>query len=162
MLIAIVVQVAYHHLEVALEEARAHADEKQGAYHEHYAEGVCGRRDGQAGVAREHHHHAGDHALAVTYAVGEYASENGHEVYQGQENCVNGACQGASEAELGLQEEHEDGEHGVVAEALAGVCECEGVETFRLVLEHRYNGLIVFLIYKYSKHFAKKDYLCNV
>ena len=119
----IVIQVAHHHLEVALEQARAHADEEQGADHQGHAQAVGGRRDGEGEVADEHHADAGDHALAETDLVGEPAADNGHEVDEGEENRVELAGGCLLPAELGLEEQHEDGQHGVVTKTLAGVGE---------------------------------------
>ena len=136
-ILRVVVEIAHQHLQVALEQARADGDQRQGADHQHDAEGVGRSRDGQAHVAGEHDGDTGHDALAVADLVGQHAAHDGHEVHRREENRVNLAGGCSVPAELRLEEEHEDGQHRVVAEALAGIGQCEGEESFGLSFEHR-------------------------
>ena len=135
----IVVQVAGHDLEVALEQARAHGDEEQGADHHGEGEAAVGEgvgRDGQGKIAQEHHGNTCDDALSETDLVRKPSAEHRHEIDGCEENGIELAGSGGGEAELRLQEQEEDGQHRVVPEALAGVGEGQGKETFGLSFEH--------------------------
>ena len=132
----VVIQVAYEHLQIALEQAGTHRDQEQGQDHESQSDGVGRRRDGQAHIAREHDADAGDDAFSETDLVGEHAAENRHEVHRCQEDGIILVGDRLRETELGLEEKHEDRQHRVVAEALAGVGERKGEQTFGLSFEH--------------------------
>ncbi len=122
----VVVQVAYKHLQVALEQARTHGNQEQGPQHEGDAQGIGAGGNGQGQIPGEHDADTGDHALAVANFIGQDTAHDGHEINEGQENGIHLAGQGLAPAELGLEEEHENGQHGVVAKALTGVGECQG------------------------------------
>ena len=133
----VVVEIADEHLEVTLEETRAHGHEGQSGEHNELGGGAVARRKGQGQIAQEHHGNAYDHAFAVAYLVSDYASDQRHEINSGEENGIDlaGCC--FAPAETRLHQQGENGEHGVVAEALAGVGEGQGIQSFRLTFEHR-------------------------
>ena len=137
-ILRVIVEIAHQHLQIALEQARADGDERQGTDHQGDAEGVGRGRDGKAYVAGEHDGDTGHDALAVADLVGQPAAHDGHEIHRRKEDGVNLAGGGSVPAELRLEEEHEDGQHRVVAEALAGIGEGEGEETFGLSFEHMF------------------------
>ena len=141
----IVVQIAHHHLQVALEKARAAGDQRQCQEHERL------RREARTGgyrkqrVAAEHDDDAERHHPAEAEPVGQDAAEEGHEIDGGQEDAVNLGGHGLRVAEFRLQEQGEDRKHGIVAETLARVGQRKGVQTFGLSFEHnRFRGLIKF------------------
>lgn len=133
----IVVEVAHHHLQIAFEKARADRDERQRGEHQNLA---AERRLGgnrQAQVPGEHHGDTRRDAPSEADAVGQNAAHERHEVDGGQEDRVDLGRHGGREAEFRLQKEQEDGQHGVVAEPLAGVGEGQRIQTFGLSFEHR-------------------------
>ena len=135
-ILGIVVQVTDHHLEVALEQAGAEADQQQGREHAHEGDGAASERNGKEQVAQEHDEDAGRDHLPETEFVGEDTADQREEIDQHQERAVNGSGGSGGEAEVRPEEKGEDGDHRVVAEALAGIGECEGEETFGLSFEH--------------------------
>ena len=132
----VVVEVAHHDLQVALEQARADGYQRQCAKHQHLACDAGFRGDGQAQVACKHHADAQRDTLAEPYLVGKDAAEQGHEIHGSEENGINLRGNRRAEAELRLDEQQEDGEHGVVTETLARVGKRQGVEPLRLSFKH--------------------------
>ena len=124
--LGVVVKVAHQHLQVALEQTRSNRNQEQGPQHEGDAQGVGTGGNGQGQIPGEHDADTGDHALAVANFIGKDTAHHRHEINEGQENGIHLAGKGLAPAELGLEEEHEDGQHGVVAKALTGVGECQG------------------------------------
>ena len=60
------------------------------------------------------------HCFAVPQnPVGQNTAEYGQEIYQGQESAEDCAGAVGTEAEFGLHEQHENSQHGIVAETLA-------------------------------------------
>ena len=135
-ILGVVVQITYQHLQVALEQARTHGNHEQGTQHERNAHGVGACRDGKGQVTGEHDTDTRHDALAVADLVGQDTAYDRHEINQGQENGVHLAGNSLVPAKLGLEEQHEDGQHGVVAEALTGIGQGKGKQPFRLILEH--------------------------
>ncbi len=125
--LGIVIEVADQGLQVALEQAGAQGDHGQGG--DDQAEARVHRRgQGQQEITREHDDQAQRDGLAVTQeAVGQEAAQKREDVDADQEGGVHGAGRGRRHSILGLHEQDEDGDHGVVAEALAHVGE-EGHE----------------------------------
>ena len=147
--LGIVIEIARHHLEIALEETRSHGDKQQGADHQRkgkaaVGEGISG--DGEKQVTYEHHGDAGHDALAESNLVGEPAAEDRHKVNCSQESGIELARSSSGKAELRLKEQEEDGQHSVVPETLAGIGKGQGIETFGLVLEHYLYSLIDIII----------------
>ena len=131
----LVVEVAHHHLEIALEQARSNGNQGQSREHGDFG-GGCGHRYGQQQVAEKHHDDSRADHLAITETVGQHTTYEGHEVDATEEDAVNITSLCLVVAELGLQEEHEDGQHGIIAKALARVGEGERIEAFRMSLKH--------------------------
>ena len=145
--LGLVIEVADHHLQVALEEAGAKADQQQGGKHSGQCHTAATKRHGQQQVAEEHDEDAdGDHA-AKAELVGHDTAHEGEEINEAEEGAVDDAGNGFRETKVLAQEESEDGYHRVVAEAFAGVGECEGIKPFRLIFEHE---LIYFMIFDFS------------
>ena len=137
--LGVVVEVAHHHLQIAFKEARADAHHEQGGKHEHHGGHAVACRDGEHEVAQKHHDDARRHAFAVADAVGQRAAHEGQKIDQGQEASIDGAGRAFRPAEVGFQEEREDGQHGVIAEALAGVGEGQGKQSFGLSFKHSFS-----------------------
>lgn len=134
--LGVVVEVADHHLQVALEQAGTHRDEEQGAEHGYLAHYVSSGRNRQAEIAREHNDDTGNNHLAVAELVGEDTSDERHEIYCRQEASVDIGGHCLREAELRLQEQGEDRKHRVIAKALARVGKGERIQAFGLTFEH--------------------------
>ena len=141
--LGVVVEVAHQHLQVALEQAGTHGNHEEGAQHERDAHGVGSGGDGKGQVTGEHDADTGDDTLAVTNLVGQDTAHDGHEVHEGQEDGVDLAGYGLVPAKLGLEEQHEDGEHGIVAKTLTGIGKGQCKEALRLSFKH--NGLLLFV-----------------
>ena len=75
-------------------------------------------------------------AFAISDLVGKDTSEERHKVNAGKEDRVDLSGYCSAETELRLKEEEEDGQHRVIAEALTGVGERKGKESFWLTFEH--------------------------
>ncbi len=137
--LGVVVEIADQDLQVALEQAGTHRYEQQGADHQCKGQAAARKgvgRNGQAQVADEHYADAGDYTFAETDLVCKPAAYYRHKVNCREEDCIELACGSGGEAELSLQEEQEDGQHGVVAKALACICKGEGEEAFGLSFKH--------------------------
>ena len=133
----LVVEVAHHYLKVAFEQSRADGDQGQGG--EHGDLGSSGsHRHGQEQVAEEHHDDARANHLTVAETVGQHTAKEGHEVDAPEEESVNVARLCLVVAKLRLQKEHEDGQHGIIAKALARVGEGERIEAFRMSFKHSF------------------------
>lgn len=145
-ILRIVVEVANHYLEVALEQTRTEGYEHQGKHHEgerHAATLKRADRHGETYVAEEHHGHTGDYTFAVANLVGEDAADNRHEIDGSQEDSIELSGGSGREAKLSLQVEQEDGQHGVVAKAFAGVGERQSIQTFWLSFKHKFFYLLI-------------------
>ena len=121
-----IVQVSHHYLEVALEQAGSEADEHQGRQHTYQRDAAAAQRNGQEQIAQEHNDDAGGDHLAEAEFIGQDTADEREEVHQHEERAVNGSGSTCREAEIGPEEERKDGDHGVIAEALTGVGQCQG------------------------------------
>lgn len=142
----IVVEVAYHYLEVALEEAGTQGDEHQGKHHEGEGEATAlegADRNGEAGIAEEHHGYTSDYTFAIANLVGKDTADDRHEIDGCQEDSIELSGGSGREAKLSLQIEQEDGQHGVVAKAFASVGERQSIQTFWLSFEHKFFYLLI-------------------
>ena len=135
-ILRVIIQIADHHLKVPLEQAGSQRDEQQCADHQRDAETVGGRRNGQQDVSQEHHADASHHAAAIADAVGEPSTYYGQEINDCQENGIKLAGCRLLPAEFGLEKQHEDGQHRIVAETLARIGQGQRIKTFRLPFEH--------------------------
>ncbi len=135
-ILRVVVQIAHEDLEVTLEQAGTDGDEGERADHEGDAQAVGRARDGKAEITGEHDGDTGHDAFAVADLVGQPATDHRHEIDGGQEDGIDLAGGSAAPAELGLEEEHEDGQHRVVAEPFSGVGQCQRIKSFVLTFEH--------------------------
>ena len=144
----VVVEIAHEDLQVALEQAGAESNQQEGAYHQRQGKPAACEdvgRHGKAQVACEHNADACHDAFAETYLVGEPSAHDGHKVDGREEDRVELARRGSGEAEFCLQEQQEDGQHRVVAEAFAGIGQSEGKQPFRLSFKHiliLYSGIL--------------------
>ena len=104
-ILRVVIEIAGHHLEVALEQTRADGDEQQGADHQGERQPAVGegiRGDREEKIAEEHNGYAGDDTLAESDLVGKPSAEDRHEIDGSQENGVELAGRSSREAELRL------------------------------------------------------------
>ena len=131
-----VVEVAHHHLQVALEQTCSETDEQQGCAHSSDGNGAAAKRNGQQQIAEEHNHDADDYHLAIAPAVGSHASDEGKEIDGSQKPSVNLACRTSGKAEILTKKECKDSEHRVVTETFAGVGKGKCPQAFRLSFEH--------------------------
>lgn len=137
-ILRVVVEIAYHYLQVALEQACSEAYQHQCREHGNQRHGVGAKRKGHEQVADEHDHDAQcDHA-PETKLIGKYAAKHRQEINQGEETAIDVARCGCREAEISLQEQDEDGKHRVISESLACVGQCQRVKTFGLIFKHCY------------------------
>ena len=146
-ILRVVVEVAHHHLEVALEEARAQSDEHQGSQHHDQCQRVAAQGYGQQQIAGKHDEDADGHHAAEAELVGQPAAHDGQEIDEHEEVAVDFACPSGIESVVGTQKQCEDGEHGVVAESLARVGQCQRIESFWLIFEHNFKKLFNFRIF---------------
>ena len=87
---------------------------------------TAAERYGQQQIAQEHDKDTrGDHT-AESPAVGGDTTDDRQEIDEHQERGIDGGCGSCGKAEVGLQEEREDGEHGVITKAFARVGKCQG------------------------------------
>ena len=131
-----VIEVAHHHLQVALEQSRAASNQRQRTKHHRLSGHVRSRGDGQQQIAYEHDEHAQRHHLAEPVLVRQDAAQERHEIDGRQERRENGGGVCGRIAELRLQEQGENGEHRVIPEPLARVGQSQRVKTFWLSFKH--------------------------
>ena len=114
----------------------SHRYEQQRAEHGDLAHNVATRRDSKAEVTCKHDNNTGNYHFPVAELVGEYASDERHEIHCRQEAGVDIGGNRLRETELRLQEQGEDRQHRVIAEALARVGKGERIQAFGLTFEH--------------------------
>ena len=78
-------------------------------------------------------------AFPVADPVGHHAAENREEIDDCHENGIKLAGRRLLPAELRLEEQHKDGQHRIIAEALARIGQRQRIKTFRLTLEHTFS-----------------------
>ena len=133
----IVVEVTHQCLQVAFEAAGTHRDEQQCAEHHHDRPGAGTRGNCQQEVTDEHHDDTQCDGFAVAeYLVGQQAAEQRQEIDGSQEDAEDGTGRIGAEAELSLHEQHENGQHGVVAEAFSHIGQREYEEPLGVSFEH--------------------------
>ena len=133
-------------MQVALKQARAQTDEQQGTEHHDEGKRVAAQGNGKQQIAEKHDDDAdGDH-LAEAKPVGQQTAYKRKKVDEHEEVTVNLAGPPGIKTEIGTEEKGEHGYHGVVAETLAGVGQCQRVESFRLILKHSF-GLVGYYFY---------------
>lgn len=145
-ILRIVVEITNHHLEVSLEETGTQGDEYEGKHHEGEGEATAlegADRNGETGIAEEHHGNTSDYTFAIANLVGKDTADDRHEIDGCQEDRVELSGGSGREAKLSLQVEQEDGQHGVVAKAFAGVGERQSIQTFGLSFEHKFFYLLI-------------------
>ena len=81
----VVIEVAHHYLQVALEQTCAQADEQQGGQHSDDGDGLPAQRHRQQQVAQEHDDDTDGHHLAITEFVGKVTADNREEVDEHEE-----------------------------------------------------------------------------
>ena len=132
-ILRVVVQLADHRLQVALEEAVAEGDDEQADQ----GDGQRHARNGHDGVAGEHDDDAEkDDQLVLAGAVGQDAAEQRQGINGVIEPAVVIAGRGGGEVIPGLQEKDQDGHHGIEAEALAHVGEKGDKQSLGMIFEH--------------------------
>ena len=134
--LGLVVEVTYHHLEVAFEQACSEAYQDEGGNHGYQGGGASSQRDGKQQVAQEHDDDAGGDHLPEAEFIGHDTSDEGEEVHQHEEGTVDGSRRSCRKAEVGPEEEGEHGNHGVIAKPFTGVGECQGEKPFGLSFKH--------------------------
>ena len=118
----VVVKVAHKRLEISLEHTCSGGYEHQCAEHHYFCRQVGACRYCQYEITGEHYGDTEYHCFAVPQnPVGQNTAEYGQEIYQGQESAEDCAGAVGTEAEFGLHEQHENSQHGIVAETLAHV-----------------------------------------
>ena len=85
LILGIVVQIAYQHLKVALEESRAATDKQQRSVHTRQSHTARAQRQGQESVAEEHDEYSDRDHLAVTELVGQDTADERQEVDEHEE-----------------------------------------------------------------------------
>src|SRR5574344_357185 len=135
-ILRVIIEVAHHYLKIAFEQSCTDRNQQQRPDHQRDTEAVCRSRNSQRKISDKHNTDAGDHAFAVTDPVCEPSSDNRHEIYCSKENSIKLAGGSLFPAELGLQEQHENCQHGVIAETLPSVGKGQSIKTFRLTFKH--------------------------
>ena len=122
----VVIEIADEDLEIAFEESCAYGYEGKSAEHYQLSGESGSGRDCKTEVAEKHYGNTDGDTFAVTDFVGEDSSEERHEIHTRKEDGIYLTGSALVPSELGLHQQGEDGEHGVVAEALTGVGEGQG------------------------------------
>ena len=139
--LGVVVEVTHHYLQVAFEQARAHAHHEQRQRHDPHGHDAATRRDGEQQIAEEHNDNARRHTFSKTDLIGHDAAHKGQEINQCEKHRIPDARHALRPTEVVHQEEGEDGQHGVIAETLARVGQRQGIQTFWLSFKHKSNYL---------------------
>ena len=130
-------------MQVALEKPCADTDENQGCQHADHRQRVAAKRKREQQIAGKHHGNTDGHHLSVAELVGQNTADERHEIDEAEERTVNGSRHTGLQTEVGTQEEREDGQHGVIAEPLAGIGERQRVQPFGLSFKHRADYFLV-------------------
>lgn len=101
------------------------------------ADGDC-----QESIADKHNDDTGGDHFAISEFVGKDAAKDRQEVNECQETGKDVGSSYGAKAKFCLQEQSEDGKHGVVAETLSRVGKSEGIKSFGLILKH---GNLLFM-----------------
>ena len=138
-----IVQTSDHYLQVALEKTCSEADKKQGHSHSGYGNKVTAKRKGKHKVTDKHDDNTRSHHFAKTETVGSNTTDDREEVNHHQKGGIDDTRSTGSPSEIGLEIEEEDGQHGVIAETLAGVGQRKSPKAFWLSFKHRNWGLVL-------------------
>ena len=134
----VVVKIAYHNLKITLEQSGTYCNKQQRCTKYHKRRGAAYLRgDSHDHIAYKHHGDTGHDTLREAPAVGNPAAYKGHEIYKSEESCVNLTRHRRIKSEFSLQEQQENCEHCVVAEALAGIGKRKHIQSCRLIFKHR-------------------------
>ena len=147
-ILRVIVELSDHGLQVALEQAVAEGDDEEADQ----GDGQRHARNGDDGVAGEHDEDAEQNdQLVLPGAVGEYAAEERQGVDGVVEPAVVAAGRLGRQVVLGLQEQHQDGHHGIETEALTHVGEECDKQAFGMIFEHwcRPPGTILIFLEKH-------------
>jgi len=117
----IVIELTDHHLQVALEERRADRDQQQGGSHHRDSSHAIAGGHGEEQIADEHDEDAKRHTAPEADLVSHGTADDRQEIDEHEERGVDSTGQSLAPSEVGLQEEHEDGQHRVVAKTLSCV-----------------------------------------
>ena len=117
----VVIQTSDHHLEVALEESCAETDENKGETHGRSSNEIAAEGHGKDEITDEHDENSRRHHATEAETVSGNTSDDGEEIDHHEECGIHTTGETRLPAEVGLQEEEEDGQHGVVAETLARI-----------------------------------------
>ena len=132
----IVVEIADEHLQISLEKARAERHSCQAGIHGPFSRRTGWRRHSKSQITQEHHNHSDYHTLAVADLVGDPAAYKGCEINYCQKDGINLSGLSLVPSELGLHEQGKDGKHGIIAETLASVGQCQRIKALGLSFEH--------------------------
>ena len=119
------VQVAHHDLEISFEKSRSHTNQCQCTDDGDHSRCTVAQGEGQQKVAQEHDRDADRHHATVTEFIGENTSDEGEEINEHQECGIVRPGESGTPSKVILEEQHENGQHRVVAESLAGVGESQ-------------------------------------
>ena len=117
----IVIELTDHHLQVALEKRRADRDQQQSSGHHRNGSHAIAGGHGEEQIADEHDEDAKRHTASEADLVSHGTADDRQEIDEHEERGVDRTGQALAPSEVGLQEEHEDGQHRVVAETLSCV-----------------------------------------
>ena len=117
----IVIELTDHHLQVALEERRADRDQQQSGGHHRNGGHAIASRYGEQQIADEHDEDTKRHTAAEADLVCHGTTNDRQEIDEHEERRVDRTGQALAPSEVCLQEEHEDGQHRVVAKTLSCV-----------------------------------------
>ena len=115
------VQVAHHDLEITFEKSRSHTNQCQRTDDGDHSRCTVAQGEGQQKVAQEHDRDADRHHATVAEFIGENTSDEGEEINEHQECGIVRPGESGTPSKVILEEQHENGQHRVVAESLAGV-----------------------------------------
>ena len=130
----IVIEVAHHDLQVALEETCSKRDKQEACTHCDNGWSCFAQRHRQDEVTDEHYHNAQHDHLAIAILVGKHATKQGQQIYDEQEVRERLAGPTRVETKVVVKEKDKDGQHGVVTKALARIGKSQRPKTFRLPL----------------------------
>ena len=117
----IVIEVAYHHLEIAFEQSCTKADEQQSCQHHDKGETISSQGYTEQQITCKHNNNTRRHHFAKAKLVGQHTAKEREEVDEHKERTIDGACQSGRQSVVCSQEKGEDGQHGVVAKSFTRV-----------------------------------------
>ena len=125
LILRVVIQVANHYLQVALEQSGAEANQQQGGQHHNEGKRVATQGDAQQQIACKHDDDTRGNHPTKAKLVGKHTTKQREEIHKHEECAIDGTCQSRRQSIVCPQKQCKHCKHRVVTEALSRIGESQ-------------------------------------